>query len=209
MEITKTGKQRIFWQFMKAVTITSTWARGNPRTSGAGCRENGTSRSNREVRDLIVPIDSTKTRKIWHTASNANFYSVAPCCVSVLESLPDAQSSKVGKVDKSEPAVSMRKSPLQCRYEDMRWHRLKGGFQFRGASMMTLQEIINSINDLSIEERDYLFEFLRKKKEEFKGDNFWEGLQKFRKVIQSEEILFTDEDFADLRDKSVGREIDL
>ncbi|WP_246275579.1 hypothetical protein [Brasilonema bromeliae] len=75
--------------------------------------------------------------------------------------------------------------------------------------MMTLQEIINSINSLSIEERDYLFEFLRKKKEESRGDNFWEGIQKFRKVIQSEGIIFTDEDFADLRDKSVGREIDL
>ncbi|NMF66429.1 hypothetical protein DP113_31825 [Brasilonema octagenarum UFV-E1] len=75
--------------------------------------------------------------------------------------------------------------------------------------MMTLQEIINSINSLSTEERDYLFEFLRKKKEESRGDHFWEGLQKFRKVIQSEGIIFTDQDFADLRDKSVGREIDL
>ncbi len=75
--------------------------------------------------------------------------------------------------------------------------------------MMNLQEIINSINNLPTEERDYLFEFLRKKKEEPRGDNFWQGLQKFRKVIQSEGIIFTDEDFADLRDRSVGREIDL
>lgn len=74
---------------------------------------------------------------------------------------------------------------------------------------MTLQEIINSINTLSTEERDYFFEFLRKKKEESRGDNFWEGLQKFRKVIESEGMIFTDEDFADLRDPSVGREIDL
>ncbi|WP_414581831.1 hypothetical protein [Scytonema sp. PCC 10023] len=63
---------------------------------------------------------------------------------------------------------------------------------------MTLQEILNSINTLSTEERDYLFEFLRKKKEESRGDNFWEGLQKFRKVIQSEGIIFTEQDFADL-----------
>ncbi|MHC5739445.1 hypothetical protein [Nostoc sp.] len=75
--------------------------------------------------------------------------------------------------------------------------------------MMTLQEIINSIENLPTEERDYLFEFLRKKKEESRGDNFWEGLQKFRSVIQSEGIIFTDDDFADLRDRSVGREIDL
>lgn len=75
--------------------------------------------------------------------------------------------------------------------------------------MMTLQEIINSIDSLPTEERDYLFEFLRKKKEESRGDNFWEGLQKFRRVIQSEGVIFTDEDFADLRDRSEGREIDI
>jgi hypothetical protein len=74
---------------------------------------------------------------------------------------------------------------------------------------MTLQEIINSINSLPTEEQDYLLEFLRKKKEESRGDKFWEGLQKFRKVIESEGIIFTDEDFTDLRDPSVGREIDL
>ena len=75
--------------------------------------------------------------------------------------------------------------------------------------MMNLQEIINSINNLPTEEQDYLFEFLRQKKEESRGDNFWQGLQKFRQVIQSEGIIFTDEDFADLRDPSVGREVEL
>jgi hypothetical protein len=75
--------------------------------------------------------------------------------------------------------------------------------------MMTLQEIINSIESLPTQEQDYLFEFLRKKKEESKGDSFWQGLQKFRNIIQNEGIIFTDDDFADLRDSSVGREIDL
>jgi hypothetical protein len=74
---------------------------------------------------------------------------------------------------------------------------------------MNLQEIINSINSLPTEEQDYLFEFLRQKKEESRGDKFWQGLQKFRQVIQCEGIIFTDEDFGDLRDKSVGREINL
>ncbi|MCC5634174.1 hypothetical protein LC613_43010 [Nostoc sphaeroides CHAB 2801] len=74
---------------------------------------------------------------------------------------------------------------------------------------MNLQEIINSINNLPTEEQDYLFEFLRQKKEESRGENFWQGLQKFRQVIQREGIIFTDEDFADLRDKSVGREVEL
>jgi hypothetical protein len=75
--------------------------------------------------------------------------------------------------------------------------------------MMTLQEIINSIESLPTQEQDYLFEFLRKKKEESKGDSFWQGLQKFRNIIQNEGIIFTDDDFADLRNSSVGREIDL
>ncbi|WP_292750822.1 hypothetical protein [Nostoc sp. NMS4] len=73
--------------------------------------------------------------------------------------------------------------------------------------MMNLQEIINSIESLPTEERDYLFEFLRKKNEESRRDHFWEGLQKFRSVIQSEGIIFTDDDFADLRERSVVREI--
>lgn len=64
--------------------------------------------------------------------------------------------------------------------------------------MMTLQEILNSIESLPTEERDYLFEFLRKKKQESQGDEFWQGLQKFRTEIQSEGIVFNDDDFADL-----------
>lgn len=36
---------------------------------------------------------------------------------------------------------------------------------------------------------------------------FWKGLQKFRLTIQNEGLGFTNEDFADLRDRSVGREI--
>lgn len=37
--------------------------------------------------------------------------------------------------------------------------------------------------------------------------DFWKGLQKFRLTIQNEGVGFTNEDFADLRDRSVGREI--
>lgn len=75
--------------------------------------------------------------------------------------------------------------------------------------MMNLPEIINYIESLPTEERDYLFEVIRKKNEESRGDNFWEGLQKFRSVIQSEGIIFIDDDFADLRERSVVREIEL
>ena len=45
--------------------------------------------------------------------------------------------------------------------------------------------------------------------EQTKSEGFWEGLQEFRRTIEREGIIFTDEDFADLRDRSVGREIDL
>ncbi|WP_225977364.1 hypothetical protein [Nostoc sp. CENA543] len=75
--------------------------------------------------------------------------------------------------------------------------------------MMTLQEIISSIESLPQAEQDYLLDYLSKKKEESRGDNFWQGLQKFRSVIENEGIIFTDDDFADLRDRSVGREINL
>lgn len=45
--------------------------------------------------------------------------------------------------------------------------------------------------------------------QETDSKEFWEGLQEFRQTIEREEIIFTDEDFADLRDRSVGRKIDL
>jgi hypothetical protein len=44
-------------------------------------------------------------------------------------------------------------------------------------------------------------------KEGQRKSDFWKGLQKFRLTIQNEGVGFTNEDFADLRDRSVGREI--
>ncbi len=44
-------------------------------------------------------------------------------------------------------------------------------------------------------------------KEYQQKSDFWNGLQKFRLTIQNERVGFTNEDFADLRDRSVGREI--
>jgi hypothetical protein len=44
-------------------------------------------------------------------------------------------------------------------------------------------------------------------KEGQQKSDFWKGLQKFRLTIQNEGMGFTNEDFADLRDRSVGREI--
>jgi prevent-host-death family protein len=47
------------------------------------------------------------------------------------------------------------------------------------------------------------YEQIREKKQDF-----WEDLKKFRTLLSSEEIIFRESNFSDLRDTSVGREID-
>lgn len=113
--------------------------------------------------------------------------------------------------------------------------------------MMTLQEIINSINSLPTEDREYLFEFLRQQRiengrveilanaqevmqtfkdgtvkmgsvddlsadlleeEQTKSEGFWDMTLRFRERMQQENITFDDADFADLRDRSVGRDVE-
>jgi hypothetical protein len=75
--------------------------------------------------------------------------------------------------------------------------------------MMTLQEIISSLDSLSVDEQDYLVELIRQRREEKPGLDFWECFQQFRATIEQEGIIFDDEDFANLRDRSVGREVNL
>ncbi len=41
------------------------------------------------------------------------------------------------------------------------------------------------------------------------GNEFWKGLQELRATIEREGIIIDDDDFANLRDRSPGREIDL
>ena len=85
---------------------------------------------------------------------------------------------------------------------------------------MTLQEIIQSLDQLSVKEQASLFNVLRQrlaqKAEETQGtlmpedgDRFWQGVLRFRETIEKEGIEFTDADFADLRDRSPGREVEL
>lgn len=85
---------------------------------------------------------------------------------------------------------------------------------------MTLQEIIKSLDALSVEDQASLFNALRlklsqangnekNKISELTGETFWEMTLRFRERIEREGIEFTDEDFADLRDRSPGREVDL
>ncbi len=41
------------------------------------------------------------------------------------------------------------------------------------------------------------------------GESFWQGVVRFRETIEKKGIIFTDEDFSNLRDRSPGREIEL
>ena len=76
------------------------------------------------------------------------------------------------------------------------------------------QQVLRFIEFLAFElgdrqinqESESLKEDQQKKESQQKSD-FWKGLQKFRLTIQNEGMEFTNEDFADLRDRSVGREI--
>ncbi len=138
---------------------------------------------------------------------------------------------------------------------------------------MTLQEVLKSVDDLSVEDQSFLFNVLRERltqshKANLQGgratankkilikslhgfaaqsqlssddfarskqdeiilenavtplpqeqrtvsdldngqDGFWDMTLRFRQRIQQENIVFTDEDFAGLRDRSVGREVEL
>ena len=85
---------------------------------------------------------------------------------------------------------------------------------------MTLQEIIQSLDDLPMQDQTSLFNVLRSRLDsiaatesdeqlERRGENFWEMTLRFRERIEREGLVFTDEDFAGLRDQSPGREVEL
>jgi len=80
---------------------------------------------------------------------------------------------------------------------------------------MTLLEIVKLVGNLSQEDKDSLFEILKEEKikapQKTKSNNetFWEMTLRFREKMEQEGIEFNDADFADLRDKSVGREVEL
>jgi hypothetical protein len=74
------------------------------------------------------------------------------------------------------------------------------------ANQRTLEEEINSIleNAVLVERT---VDLTAEDQNGATKNTFWKGLQEFRLTIQNEGINFTDEDFADLRDRSEGREI--
>ncbi|MGB3518588.1 MAG: hypothetical protein WBA43_19180 [Elainellaceae cyanobacterium] len=83
---------------------------------------------------------------------------------------------------------------------------------------MTLQEILQAIDELSVDEQTSLLNALQMKLskttqqdqiDENRGEQFWQGILHFRAALEREGIEFTDKDFANLRDRSPGREIEL
>ncbi|MDV3002959.1 MAG: hypothetical protein N5P05_004614 (plasmid) [Chroococcopsis gigantea SAG 12.99] len=88
---------------------------------------------------------------------------------------------------------------------------------------MTLQEMIESFEELSEEEQISLLNLLLLKRKQreisapdapvivteqgLREENFWQMTLRFRELMQKEGIEFTDSDFADLRDRSPGREV--
>jgi cysteinyl-tRNA synthetase len=74
---------------------------------------------------------------------------------------------------------------------------------------MIFQEIVDSVRALSVQEQDNLIDLIRQQREEQHGNRFWEGFKKLRATMEQEGISFDDDDFADLRDRSPGREVDL
>ena len=74
---------------------------------------------------------------------------------------------------------------------------------------MVFQEIVDSVQALSVEEQDNLIELIRQQREQQHGKKFWDGFQELRATLAREEISFDDNDFADLRNRSPGREVNL
>jgi hypothetical protein len=79
---------------------------------------------------------------------------------------------------------------------------------------MSVLEMVKSFGNLSEDEQDSLLNILvQKRKYQQNIDNtnpesFWQMTLRFREQMEREDIVFTDEDFADLRDRSPGRVFD-
>jgi hypothetical protein len=85
--------------------------------------------------------------------------------------------------------------------------------------MMTLQEIIQSLDDLPMQDQTSLLNVLNLRLAtipkdsaqplKITGETFWEMTLRFQERMEREGIEFTDGDFANLRDRSPGRDIEL
>ena len=80
---------------------------------------------------------------------------------------------------------------------------------------MSVLEMVKSFENLSEDEQDSLLNILVQKRkyqqniDSTNPESFWQMTLRFREQIEQENIVFTDQDFADLRDRSPGREVNL
>jgi hypothetical protein len=74
---------------------------------------------------------------------------------------------------------------------------------------MVFQEIVDSVRALSVQEQDNLIELIRQQREQQQGSELWHSLQRMRAILEEERIFADEDDFANLRDRSQGREVNL
>ncbi|MBD2568098.1 DUF2281 domain-containing protein [Anabaena lutea] len=84
---------------------------------------------------------------------------------------------------------------------------------------MTIEQaVLENFRELPADKQQEVLDFIQflkhklpPKKSTFNpdGENFWEMTLRFRERMEREGIEFTDEDFANLRDCSLGREVEL
>jgi hypothetical protein len=67
--------------------------------------------------------------------------------------------------------------------------------------MMVFQEIVDSVQALSIEEQDKLIELIRQQRKQQGGNEFWNSLQRIRAMLEEEGVFADEDDFANLRDR--------
>jgi hypothetical protein len=57
---------------------------------------------------------------------------------------------------------------------------------------MGFQEIVDSVRALSIQEQDSLVELIYRQREQQRGNDLWNDLQKFRNTLEQEAIFYDD-----------------
>jgi hypothetical protein len=84
---------------------------------------------------------------------------------------------------------------------------------------MTIEQaVLENLRELPTDKQQEVLDFIQFLKHKLPpskptfnpdGENFWEMTLRFRERMEREGIEFTDDDFANLRDRSPGREVEL
>jgi hypothetical protein len=72
---------------------------------------------------------------------------------------------------------------------------------------MVFQEIVDSVQALSVQEQDNLIELMLQQRKQQLGNELWNSLQQMRAMLEEEDIFADEDDFTNLRDRSPGREV--